>query len=57
MNGLTIAIIVGIPAAFLAAGAAIGRLERRFRREQRQATDWPESSWPSVGGWADRERL
>lgn len=47
------AIVLG----FLAAGYAIGRLERRLRRQQRQATDWPEDSWPSVGGWADRERL
>lgn len=49
--------IAGILAAFTALGWAIGRLERRLRRQQRQATDWPESEWPSAGGWADREML
>lgn len=57
MNGLTVALIIGIPAATIAVGVAIGKLERRWRREQRQATDWPEGEWPSAGGWADRERL
>lgn len=57
MNGLAIATIVGIPAALIAVGTLIGSLERRYRREQRQATDWPESTWPSAGGWADREKL
>lgn len=51
---VTIAVIV---AAFTALGAVIGRLERRYRRQQRQATDWPEDTFPSAGGWADRERL
>lgn len=57
MNGLTIATIAGILLTFTALGCAIGRLERRFRREQRQATDWPEDTWPSPYGWAGREDL
>ena len=57
MNGLAIAAIGGIPLATVALGAIIGRLERRYRRQQRQDSDWPEDEWPSPYGWAGREDL